>query len=222
MNYRPRAVDMSRVWLQPGDHNAPVDPMAVPCGCAMEICSYLGGEPWTSRPRRVAPFFVGFVRILNDVMDPHARQGFKPLLWEMVGTNDDPAAAELPDLARCYLVTEVITRRIAPGWLERMHLHDLSVRALALPTIRDARSAAHARDGYRDMRETAYAFGHRSGDVADRLANLAATMVMLDVNNALGRMQAGSRAAEALASTVDGDNWDEVVPLCETLLQVTA
>lgn len=222
MNIRPRAVDMSRVWLQPGEHPAPKNWGHVPVGCSMEVCSYLGGEEWTSRPKRVAPFFVGLVRVFNDLMAPQARQQLKPLLWQFVGTNDEPNKTEVSDLARCYYLAETL-HGIVPDALERAGCADLAYEVLSLPEIRSPRDALIVSHELRARRVRAWSRGHWQGQVIDRAMQFAGDMAMLDVNSDLGHTQAATRGAELLMDVVPAASQPHViVSLCESLLQVNA
>jgi hypothetical protein len=219
--YKPRAVDMSRVFLAPGGHKPPEHWDHVPNCCAMELCSYLGGEPWTETPSRVAPFFVGMVRVLNDSMEPQPRQLLKPLCWPMVGTNDDPEAGWLTDMARCYWIAERMLSLWLPDYFNLHHSEDLAVRLLAMPTIRSPREAHICTEKLRALRVNAWARAHQLGAALDDALLLTKAMIF-DKPYPEQHSFIGAQAARVLSLVISQDAWGEIVPLCEGLLQVNA
>jgi hypothetical protein len=54
--------------------------------CAMEVASWLAGEPWSDHPRSVHPVIAHVARRANDSLDDDQRQQLWPLILASLGT----------------------------------------------------------------------------------------------------------------------------------------
>ena len=81
--------------------------------CAMELVSYLAGEPWSDAPACACPILTAFVVRYNDNSDDEQRQLLKPFLPALIGTRGD-GKSEL----RAWLALDWFVREAMPAWLD--------------------------------------------------------------------------------------------------------
>ena len=121
--------------------------------CALELVSYLAGEPWSDHPECVCPTLGSFFRSWNDGLPTDAERDrlLKPFLPRLIGTRGTPKLAE----ARGYLALDWLVRVHTPTWLDlRPELRSHAQALRALEALRDtpsvlaaARAAAWAAAG---------------------------------------------------------------------------
>ena len=128
--------------------------------CAMEVVSYLAGEPWSDRPKCASPVISAFMRSWNDALDDEGRQRLKPYLPKLIGTKGTKAQ----ESKRAWMAADWFIRVQTPAWLELAGCTEVAqaVRSLppvvsrqtaksAMPTLEEARKqGAAAWDAVRD------------------------------------------------------------------------
>jgi hypothetical protein len=138
-------IDLDCVVLAHGAHGTREQGM-----CAMELASYLAGEPHSDHPQCVSPVLGEFLRNWNDSVDDDFRQKLKPFIPRVLNTANDGK-----DEIRAWVATDWLVRVCAPAWLDLAKLtqhaialrtaEQISDRASALrvqPVIDDAHSAS--------------------------------------------------------------------------------
>lgn len=170
-----------RFSLGKGNH-ADIDAGA----CAMEMVSYIAGEPFSDHPQCACPVLTSFVIAWNDALSDEDRNRIiKPFVPKLIGTRSTRATEE----ARSYLALDWYLRVMTPTWLELVET--LKPHAEAM------RSAAPVVD-----LETAEAFAPLSA-AAGAAARAAAWDAARDAAWAAARAAAGDAAWAALRPTVE-------------------
>ena len=118
-------IDFDNVVLEKGSH-ADVSKGV----CAMELVSWLAGEPHSDHPVCVSPVISAFVIRLNDAWDDVTRQKLKPYLKRMIGT-----ANAASDPLRTWMALDWFCREYCPAWLDLAGIKDEAARIRALPPI---------------------------------------------------------------------------------------
>jgi hypothetical protein len=111
--------------------------------CAMELVSFIAGEPWSDNPRCTCPVIAAFVRGWNDGLPSDADRDrlLKPLLPRLVGTRSTPDVEQ----RRSYLALDWFVRVYTPAWLDLVPTLAGRAAALrALPAIVDVATATQA------------------------------------------------------------------------------
>jgi len=104
--------------------------------CAMELVSYLAGEPFSDHPQCVCPVLGAFVRSWNDALPDDERDALlKPLLPRLIGTRGSDALAE----RRALMAADWLVRVHTPAWLR---LAKLNAQADALANLPEITSMA--------------------------------------------------------------------------------
>jgi len=220
MMVRDRYLDRAALWLMPGANPAPAGLGRPVHMCLMEACAYVAGEPWTDRPRCVAPLLVGYGNMINDVLMPVERQRLKDFIPWLVSTGTDPVVSAMGDRRRAWVCARYVLRRWVPEYLESRGLEVLALTVREMAEVVDDHTAALARDVLRGLRVDAYAAGHDSGLVIEYAFRVAAELVMEGINGALGYRKIGEATAEAFMATHMGGNGDDSIVLFEELLQL--
>lgn len=133
-----RLARLDKIMLLKGAHTPPDDDGKIN-GCAMEVASWLTGEPWSDHPECVCPVIGAFTRAWNDGMpdDDDRNTILKPLLLRLIGTRGSVALAE----RRAMMAADWLVRVHAPAWLRRAKL-DAHAEALeSLPEITSVEQA---------------------------------------------------------------------------------
>lgn len=125
---------MNNYELSEGMHTDPSEGR-----CAMEWVAYIAGEEHSDHPVCVSPFLIRFGMALNDAMPHEQRQGLRPYLARMIGTNGDGL-----DRERAYLAADWAVRVVAPIALRAAWGHTLADRLASLPPIVDVESSREA------------------------------------------------------------------------------
>ena len=125
--------------MQSGQH-PPNDDGAM---CAMEMCAYIAGEPWSDHPKCSCPTLTSFMVSWNDGLPSDAERDrlLKPLIPRLINTRSTDAVAE----RRSYLALDWLIRVHTPKWLElvpALQEHVLALRSL--PEIVDMAGATAA------------------------------------------------------------------------------
>lgn len=86
--------------------------------CAMELASWLAGEPWSYKPECVCPVIDSFMVGWNDRIrdDERRTRLLLPLIPKVIGTR---AGAEI-ECARAMLCADWLVREALPAWLEHV------------------------------------------------------------------------------------------------------
>lgn len=121
-----RVAKLEEITLLSGSHDTPTNG---PEGCAMEIASWLAGEPWSDHPPCVSPVIGSFLRRWNDDLDNEGSQMLKPHLPRVVGTNAEH------DEERAWMLTDWLVRVCAPAWLELAGVEESPAALRSLPPI---------------------------------------------------------------------------------------
>ena len=151
--------------------------------CAMELVSYMAGEPFSDHPECACPVISTFMRSWNDgIRDKEVRTRLlKPLLPKLIGTRSTKEAEQ----ARAMLCVDWAVRVVTPAWLDLTpSLADHAATLRSLPTIEtheqlaaaDAAAYAAAADA------VAYAVAYAAAAAAfrptiDRLNESAVSLV---------------------------------------------
>jgi hypothetical protein len=100
--------------------------------CALELVSYVAGEPWSDHPACVCPVLGAFFRAWNDGLPDDERNTIlKPFLPRLIGTNGGPALAE----RRALMAADWLIRVHTPAWLRLAKLDGHADALSALPEI---------------------------------------------------------------------------------------
>ncbi len=169
--------------------------------CALELVSYIAGEPWSDHPKCVCPVLGAFFRAWNDGLPDDERDILlKPFLPRLIGTKGSAELAE----RRSLMAADWLVRVHTPAWLRLAKL-DAQADALAglpeitamaqIPSIRAPIEAAQ-----RDARAAGDAAGAGAGDAAGAAAWAAAWAGAGDAAGA-----AAWAAARAAAGAGAGD-----------------
>jgi len=95
--------------LERGAHPTRSDGM-----CAMEMVSWLAGEPHSDEPQCTCPVMAAFVRACNDIMDDEQRNLYlRPLVPLLINTRATPRV----ERARGLMVLDALVRRFVPSLL---------------------------------------------------------------------------------------------------------
>ena len=123
-----RPLDLDRLVLAKGAHDATDGPPLDDCACLLEVAAYMAGEPWSDAPQCVCPALATFGRRLNDALPDGPRQLLAQYLVPMLGTAGDGLAG-----TRRYLATDWAVRVATPLWLDAagQGAHAARLRALA-------------------------------------------------------------------------------------------
>ena len=143
--------------------------------CAMELVSFIAGEPWSDHPACVCPVLGAFVRSWNDGLSDGERDPLlRPLLGRLIGTRGSDELAE----RRALMAADWLVRVNTPAWLRLAKL-DIQADALAalpeitamaqIPSIRGPLEAAQ-----RDASAAGAAAWAAAGDAAWDAAGAAA------------------------------------------------
>jgi hypothetical protein len=111
--------------------------------CAMELVSYIAGEPWSDHPQCVCPTLTSFTISWNDGLpsDTERDRLLKPLIPQLVNTRVSDAVAQ----RRSYLALDWLIRVNTPKWLDLVPaLHERAKELRALREIADTAGAAAA------------------------------------------------------------------------------
>jgi hypothetical protein len=86
--------------------------------CAMELASWLAGEPWSFQPQCVCPVINAFMVAWNDRIrdDERRTRLLLPIIPKVIGTR---SSSEV-ELARSLLCADWIVREALPAWLEHV------------------------------------------------------------------------------------------------------
>ena len=140
--------------------------------CALELVSWIAGEPWSDHPACVSPVLGDFCRNWNDSLDDVIRQRLKPYLPRLVGTAGDKAA----DKRRSWMAMDWLTRECAPAFMDltpSLAAHAASLRGL--PEICDKASLDSSMKTLDAAGDAAWAAaGGAAGDAAGDAARAAA------------------------------------------------
>ena len=134
---------LDTISLKSGGHESLQDG-----ACALELVSYLAGEPWSDHPECVCPTLGAFFRSWNDGL-PNADRDrlLKPFLTRLIGTRGTPQLAE----ARGFMALDWLVRVHTPAWLDlRPELQSHAQALRALEALRDTPSVLSSRAPYVD------------------------------------------------------------------------
>src|ERR1700744_4355201 len=82
--------------------------------CALELVSYVAGEPWSDHPECVCPVLGAFFRAWNDGLPDDKRAAIlRPFLPRLIGTNKGTALSE----RRALMAADWLVRVHTPAWL---------------------------------------------------------------------------------------------------------
>jgi chemotaxis protein histidine kinase CheA len=98
--------------------------------CAMELVSYLAGEPHSAAPSCTSPVLTRFMVRLNDSLPAEARQQLKPYLPKVIGT-----AGDGKDQVRGWMATDWLIRIALPTWLDLADADEAAAKLRELPEI---------------------------------------------------------------------------------------
>jgi hypothetical protein len=211
-----RLVELERRSLQSGSH-----PSLTDGACALELVSYLAGEPWSDHPECVCPTLGVFFRGWNDGLPSDAERDrlLKPFLPRLIGTRGTPALAE----ARAYLALDWLVRVHTPAWLDlqpELQSHAQALRALE--ALRDAPSVTIAQPVLAAALAAAgAAAGAAAWDAAWDAAGAAAGAAAWDAAGEAAWDAAGAAAWDAAWDAAGAAAWDALAPTV-TRLQVSA
>ena len=100
--------------------------------CAMELVSYIAGEPWSDHPPCVCPVLSAFVRRWNDDLPNDERDKIlKPFLPRLIDTRGSNALAE----RRALMAADWLLRVHTPAWLQLAGLRAQADTLASLPEI---------------------------------------------------------------------------------------
>lgn len=188
---------IERTPLLSGGH----DNFAAGC-CAMELVSYIAGEPWSDRPECVCPVLGAFIRAWNDGLPDHERDALlKPILPGLIGTRGSDALAE----RRSLMAADWLVRVRTPALLRAVKL-DAQADALAsLPEITSMAQAASIRELIETGRRATAAL-----DAAEyaTTAAVAAMNTVAAMDTARVRVAAMVKVAGLAGSAAGVATWD--------------
>lgn len=100
--------------------------------CALELVSYVAGEPWSDHPKCVCPVLGTFFRAWNDVLSDDERDAtLRPFLRRLIGTNGGPSLAK----RRSLMAADWLIRVHTPAWLRLAKLITQADALEALPEL---------------------------------------------------------------------------------------
>ena len=140
--------------------------------CALELVSWLSGEPWSDHPDCVSPVIGDFCRNWNDNLNGIDRQQLKPYLVRLVGSKGNRAL----ELRRSWMATNWLARECGPAFMDMTPALAEHAKALrALPEITDKGSVNASLTVLDAARAAAYAATWRAAWAAGGAAAWAAT-----------------------------------------------
>jgi len=114
------------IKLYSGSHEPPTNGIQA---CAMELVSWIAGEPWSAHPECACPVIGSFMRSWNDGLPDDERTTLLlPLIPRLVGTRGSKALEE----RRSLMAGDWLVRVNTPAWLR---LVGLTVHADALASL---------------------------------------------------------------------------------------
>jgi len=118
-----------RPHLDQGEHASPGEGM-----CAMELVSFVAGEPFSDAPKCVCRVIGAFVRAWNDGLPDDTRDNLLlPILPALIGTaTEDLALIE----RRAMMAADWVVREYVPTWLRAAGLNETAATLAALPELR--------------------------------------------------------------------------------------
>ena len=139
--------------------------------CALELVSWLSGEPWSDHPDCVSPVIGDFCRNWNDNLNGIDRQQLKPYLVRLVGSKGNRAL----ELRRSWMATNWLARECGPAFMDMTPALAEHAKALrALPEITDKGSVNASLTVLDAARAAAYAATWRAAWAAGGAATYAA------------------------------------------------
>jgi len=137
--------------LHRGSHKPPNGAFAA---CAMEMVSWISGEPWSDRPECACPVLASFMRSWNDALpDAERTTLLLPFVPRLVGTRGSGAL----EGRRATIAADWLVRTHTPAWLRLTGLNaqaealesfpeitDFSATPSILPALKAARDSASA------------------------------------------------------------------------------
>lgn len=206
-----RVGEIEKMKLATGAHKRVEDG-----ACAMELVSWIAGEPFSDHPNCVSFVIGAFVRRFNDRLNDEDRQKLKPYLPRIIGT----AASPKIEVRRSYLAVDWSVRVHAPMWLDAAELTENAqgLRVLAIidspeaakgaqPVIRQAREAAYKA---RSAAASAYASDSASAYAYDAAASADAAAAAA-VASPYASYASDSASASASASYASADKRKELI-----------
>ena len=194
----------SNVILKYGPHPKPKDEEKLPDeACAVELTSWLAGEPWSDRPVCSCPVLSAAVRSRNDRFgtdDVQRTRFLRDVVPALVGSKCDRAT----ELARAYAIVDWSVRDRVPALLHALGQVSDATALRALAGIDSTVTANAARVVAQSIRERQRENSADAADAADAAANAAAAYAAANAAYAT----AAAYAATAVASVATADAAD--------------
>jgi hypothetical protein len=159
-----RLAELSDITLKSGSHRS-----FEQGACAMEVVSWLAGEPFSDHPACVSPCIGAFMRSWNDALPDADRHILIPLLAKVVGTVN-PALEE----RRGLMAVDWYIRTHTPAWLELAGLTKQAESLRALPEITATAQMPSLRGPLEAVRDDASAAWSAAWSAAESAAESAA------------------------------------------------
>ena len=180
------------------EHGAHPEPNGELAACAMELASWLAGEPWSDHPSCACPVIGAFMRAWNDALpDAERNELLLPLIPRLVGTRGSDALAE----RRSLMAADWLVRTHTPAWLRLAGLTAQADMLAGLPEITSMAQVPSIRGPLEAVRKDADAAGAAAG------AAWAAARAAWDAWDAAGDA-AGDAGAAWAAARAAWDAWD--------------
>ena len=139
--------------------------------CAMELVSWIAGEPWSDSPSCACPVLTAFVVSWNDGLPTDDRDRLlKPLIPSLVGTRSTKAVEQ----RRATMAADWLIRVHTPAWLRAAKLESQAVALESLPEITDFAQCPSLMPTLNAVRKDAAAAGDAAWDAAWAAAGDAA------------------------------------------------
>ena len=178
--------------------------------CAMELASWIAGEPWSDHPECVCPVIAAFMRSWNDALPDSERTALLlPLIPKTIGTRGSEVLAN----RRATMAADWLIRVHTPAWLRLAGLTQQADALASLPEIADFTETPGLMTALEAVRKDSAAAGAAARAAARDAAGAAAWAAARDAAGAAAwaaawaaagaaaRGAAGAAAAQKLAAT---------------------
>ena len=194
-----RAAKLPEITIASGGHSSFEEG-----GCAMELASWIAGEPWSDHPNCVCPVIGAFMRSWNDALpDEDRTRLLLPLIAKTVGTRGSAALAN----RRATMATDWLIRVHTPAWLRLAGLTVHADTLASLPEITDFAKTPALMPALEAARKDAAAARDAARDAAWAAAGDAAWAAAGDAARAAARAALKSTVSELQVSAVDLVEW---------------